>query len=156
MPGKGGQFTDQETKFVGLCADLGDPVRAAEQAGYARPSTSAVQLSFRPEVQAAVQAAVMAKLRVHGATIGLKTLIDISGDEKAPKAPRVQAAKALLDLNKEANASGGAGGSLSDMTRAELDEARAKAIAYLHSFDAPPVLDLVAEAPAEPGPGLFD
>jgi hypothetical protein len=157
MPVKGGQFTQQEADFIGRCADLGDPVKAAELAGYARPSTSAVQLSHRPEIQAAVQAATLAKLRVHGASLGVKTLIDIAGDEKAPKAPRVQAAKALLDLNREANASAGSGGSLSDMTRAELDEARALAIAYLQSLDRPPVLDLVASpVPDEAGPGLFD
>lgn len=156
MPKQGGQFTDQETAFVGYCADLADPVKAAELAGYARPSTSAVQLSYRPEVQAAVHAAAVAKLRVHGMAVGVKTLIDIASDEKAPKAPRVQAASKLVEMNREANASA-AGGALSDMTRAELDEARAKAIAYLRSFDAPPVLDLAAEPAAiEAGPGLFD
>lgn len=152
MPVKGGQFTTQETEFVGLCADLGDPVKAASQAGYSRPDIAATRLSHRPEVQAAVQAATLAKLRVHGMSVGVKTLIDIAGDEKAPKAPRVQAASKLVELNREANASG-VGAALSDMSRAELDEARAKALAYLKALDAgPPVLDLEAQ----PTPGLFD
>lgn len=152
MPIKGGQFTVQETDFIALCAEIGDPTRAAERAGYARPGDAATRLSHRPEVQAAVQAATLAKLRVHGMTIGVKTLIDIAGDEKAPKAPRVQAASKLVELNREANASG-VGGALSEMSRAQLDEARAKALAYLQALDAgPPVLDLAAE----PAPGLFD
>jgi hypothetical protein len=153
MPTKGGQLTIQETDFVRLCADLGDPTKAAELAGYTRPGETATRMSHRAEVQAAVQAATLAKLRVHGMTIGVKTLIDIAGDEKAPKAPRVQAASKLVELNREANA-GGSGSALSEMSRAELDEARARALAYLRSLDAPPVLDLAAEP--EPTPGLFD
>jgi phage terminase small subunit len=154
VPVKGGQFTVQELEFIGFCADTGNAVRAAELAGYSRPDIAATRLSYRPEVQAAIRAKVSARVAVEGAPAALACLISIVRDENAPKAPRVQASKVLLDLDREQSGAAGSGGALSEMSRAQLDEAREKAIAYIRSLDAPPVLDLVAEP--EPAPGLFD
>lgn len=157
MPAKGGLFTDQELEFIDRCAMTGDPRDAATAVGYSRPDIAATRLTHRPEVQAAIRAKKNARIAAEGAPAALACLISIVRDEASPKAPRVQAAKVLLDLDREVGGAGGAGGSLADMTRAELDEARAKAIAYLQTFEAPPVLDLVASpVPDEAGPGLFD
>jgi hypothetical protein len=162
MPEKGGRLTEQETAFIAEMTRVGDPVKAAELAGYAHPRQAAHKLNARPEIVRAVWEATELVLRGEGAAVGVGTLIEIARDEKAPKNARVAAAGHLVKLNGYGEAIGASGSAkpLSEMTRAELAEARARAVLYLDELQRGGTT-IEGEAVALPAPdvssgGLFD
>ncbi|RUP22320.1 hypothetical protein [Methylobacterium sp.] len=154
MPDLKGRMTPQETAFVEAMVRTGDALYSATVAGYAQPASAASKALKRPDIVAAVQTAVRLRVQGEGAAVAAQTLIEIASDATAPKAPRVAAARALAEMTHLGGLEGaGLEKPLSEMTRAELVEARQRAVAYLAELDAP-VLDAVAvEAPAG---GLFD
>jgi hypothetical protein len=162
MPDKSGRFTDQERAFVEAMAALGDPVRAATDAGYAHPSTLGPRLMKRPEIVRAVWEATELVLRGEGAAVGVRTLIRIASNEKAPFNAQVAAAGHLVKLNGYGEAIGAQAGAkaLSEMTRAELADARARAMVLLAELESG-ARTIDGEAVALPAPdvssgGLFD
>lgn len=115
----------------------------------------------------AIRAAAIHRVRTEGAEVAARTLIEISGDRTAPKNARVAAARTLAEMTQLGGVDAvGLDKPLSEMTRAELADARARAVAYLAELDAPTIegeaIDVSEElliahpsVPAEAG-GLFD
>ncbi|MCJ2064403.1 hypothetical protein MKK63_17015 [Methylobacterium sp. J-088] len=88
----------------------------------------------------AVRAAAIHRIRTEGAEVAARTLIEISGDRTAPKNARVAAARTLAEMTQLGGGDAiGLDKPLSEMTRAELAEARARAVAYLAELDAPTI-----------------
>jgi hypothetical protein len=123
--------------------ERGDPVKCAREAGYSHPSQRAYDLMKRPDVVAAIHSTIQGKMQTEGASVAFRVLVEIANDEKAPKAPRVAAARTLAEMS---GLSAGAGaGALdkppSEMSRAELIEARERALAVLASLEAPRMIE---------------
>ena len=155
MPLKSGALTPQERTFVGHMVRVNDATAAATYAGYAQPSSHGGTLMRRPAIIAEVQAAVSQRLRTEGASVGVGVLIEIARDEKAPKNARVMAAAHLVKMSGTGAGERGAEEKpFSEMTRAELAEARERAIAYLAELEAPVIEGEVIASP--PTGGLFD
>ncbi|WCS26732.1 hypothetical protein LOK46_07880 [Methylobacterium sp. NMS14P] len=88
----------------------------------------------------AMRAAAIHRVRTEGAEVAARTLIEISGDRTAPKNARVAAARTLAEMTHLGGVDAiGLDKPLSEMTRAELAEARARAVAYLAELDAPTI-----------------
>ncbi len=88
----------------------------------------------------AVRAAAIHRVRTEGAEVAARTLIEISGDPTAPKNARVAASRTLAEMTQLGGIDAiGLDKPLSEMTRAELAEARARAVAYLAELDAPTI-----------------
>jgi hypothetical protein len=154
MPDKHGRFSQQEAAFIDFMVSSSDPVYAAEKAGYGSPKQRASDLCKRPEVQAAVRAAVLARVNTEGVSVAAGTLISIAKDETAPKNSRVAAARALAEMTHLGGIDGlGVDKPLSEMTRLELSEARDRAVAYLAELERPTLELTAAEVLAG---GLFD
>ncbi|MCE4226752.1 hypothetical protein HCU64_23710 [Methylobacterium sp. C25] len=136
MPLKSGRLTSQESAFVGHMVRINDPTAAAQLAGYRQPSNRGGDLMRRPAVVAEVQARVTHRLRTEGYEVGVGTLIEIAGDKAAPKAPRVMAAKALVELSAGTEQDGQAK-PLHEMSRSELQQAAEDAKQYLAELEAP-------------------
>lgn len=131
-----------------------DPIYSATVAGYSSPAKRVSDLMKRPEIAAAIHAQARARIVAEGSAVAGKVLIEIAMDEAAPKAPRVAAARALAEMTHLGGIEGsGLDKPLSEMSRAELVEARQRAVAFLAELDAP-VIEAVALAPPEGG--LFD
>lgn len=157
MPDIKGRMTAQEHEFIAAMVRSGDPLYSAEQAGYAQPASAASKALRRPEIVAAIHAQARARVQGEGAAVAARVLIEIANDDTAPKAPRVAAARTLAEMTQLGGA--GAGGldkPLSEMTRAELVEARQRAVAYLAELDAPVIEATALPAPEPAEGGLFD
>jgi phage terminase small subunit len=154
VPDLKGRMTPQESAFVEAMVRTGDAVYSATVAGYAQPPSAASKALKRPDIVAAIQTAVRLRVQGEGAAVARTVLVEIALDKTAPKAPRVAAARALAEMTHLGGVEGaGLDKPLSEMSRAELVEARQRAIAYLAELDAP-VLE-AAPLPAPDG-GLFD
>lgn len=154
MPDIKGRMTAQEVEFVEAMVRTADPLYSATVAGYAQPASAASKAMRRPEIAAAIHAQARARIVAEGSAVAGKVLIEIAMDATAPKAPRVAAARALAEMTHLGGIEGnGLDKPLSEMSRAELVEARQRAVAFLADLDAP-----VIEAVALPAPegGLFD
>lgn len=150
MPLKSGRLTPQERTFVDHMARFNDRTEAARLAGYRQPSSRGGDLMRRPAVVAEVQERVTHRLRTEGYEVGVGTLIEIASDSAAPKAPRVMAAKALVELSGGLE-QGGQAKDLHEMSRAELQQAAEDAKRYLAELEAPMIEgEVVSEG------GVFD
>lgn len=150
MPDVKGRLTSREQVFVQEMIATNDPMRAAREAGYAAPRVEAHRLLKRPDIVALVQAEVTAILRTSGASIGVKTLMDIAGDAKYPAGARVMAGRELVKLS-------GIGIDLPDdekspdqMSRAELEAAARSIRSKLAD------LDNVIDVEPTPKSSVFD
>lgn len=85
---------DSYRKFV-ICVSRGMTNEAASSEAGFSPSTGS-QLVRRPEIMAAIHQEVARLIRVEGAPVAFKVLLDIAKDVTAPKGVRVDAAKTLL------------------------------------------------------------
>ena len=157
MPDNKGRLTHQETEFVAAMVRSADPIYSATVAGYAQPASAASKALRRPDIASAITSAVRARVQTEGAAVAAKTLIEVATDATAPKAPRVAAAKALADMVHLGGIEGaGLDKPLSEMSRAELVEARQRAVAYLAELDAPVIEAVALPAPEPVEGGLFD
>lgn len=154
MPDLKGRMTHQETAFVEAMVRTGDALYSATVAGYAQPASAASKALKRPDIVAAINSAVRLRVQSEGAAVAASVLVEIALDKTAPKAPRVAAARALGEMTHLGGLEGaGLDKPLSEMSRAELVEARQRAVAYLAELDAPVIEAKAVEAPAG---GLFD
>lgn len=157
MPDQSGRLTEQERSFIEHMIASADPVYSAEKAGYAHPRPSASKLVRRPEVVAAIREAVLVRLYSEGVPVAVNTLLEIARDEKAPKNPRIAAARTLAEMTRMGVIDGnGLDKPLSEMTRAELSAAKDRALAYLAELDAPVIEGQAIALPAPEPEGLFD
>ncbi|SFI05467.1 hypothetical protein SAMN02799642_00561 [Methylobacterium brachiatum] len=135
----------------------GDALYSATVAGYAQPASAASKVMRRPDIASAIQAQARARIQGEGSAVAAKVLIEIASDPTAPKAPRVAAATRLADMTQLGGLGpGGLDKPLSEMTRAELVEARQRAVAYLVELDAPVIEGTALPAPEPIVGGLFD
>src|SRR4051812_37181852 len=103
MPDKTGRRTPQETLWVGHMARTGDPVYAAEKAGYRSPAARASQNLAKPELMEDVAQETMREL-IAGGPIAARRLIGIVSNPKSTDANAIAAAKVILPYSAGAAA----------------------------------------------------
>lgn len=123
-----GVLTDKQALFVKAYVEVGgNALRAAEQAGYAEPRSSAHYLTRQPHVMAAIRAE-QSRFVLEGGAKALKWMVGALDDAKLPGAVRFQSAKWLAEAAGHGLAAQRAqlglpasDKPLSDMTLDELD-----------------------------------
>jgi hypothetical protein len=142
MAEKSRRLTPQERTFVERVAATGDATYSARAAGYAQPQRDAWRAMQRPEVQAEIVRAEMARLTNEALPAAVGCLISIVSNGSAPAGARVQAAKVIIDRTL-GDANAGNGKEPHEMTGEEL----ARAIAELERIAADRAKD-VSPAPS--------
>lgn len=119
-------FTDRQRAFVAAVVNGTPAVDAARLVGFVEPATAAAQLMAADNIADEVRALILRRVLFDGATVAVRTLIEVASDADAPKAARIAASNSLLDravitgVSVDPGAKG-AGKPLHALTRAELE-----------------------------------
>lgn len=157
MPKRNGKAALRETKWVAGMVATGDPVKAAQIAGYAAPDVSGAQNKRKPALMAAVLEAERQRLAETLLPLANELVESVLQDAKETTRNRLTAAKMVYDrssaLLTDAQAEGR---EAHEMTAHELREAIAKRRAALDALDDQ-VHDLAAsearDVTPDPAPG---
>lgn len=151
MPLKSGRKTAQEAAFIGFAALSGDPVYAAQRAGYAHPSARAFDKMGSPVIAEAVRKAQIARLNNDLLPKSLDLLERVILDDTEATRNRITAAQTVLKYSL-----GGKDGADDkdphEMTPAEL-QARIDTLRRAAADKARPVIE--GQAIEGPDPDVF-
>lgn len=155
-----GDLTSQQRKLVKAIVQNGGNVSAAGRtAGYASDSGPWEALKA-PSVRAAIKIEREKLVEIQGASLGIKTVMDIAGDDEAPKAVRLKAGMWLYELSHPkavAALPGASDKGLHEMTMDELQAFVKQGKATLEGIEqaAAKVID-IPHATVTPAPSSGD
>lgn len=150
MPDKTGRMTVQERAFVRHFADTGDPVYAAEKAGYAQPERRALEKLHSPVIAAATRRQQIERLNNELLPLAVDTLQSILTDAEATDRARLAATAQVLKATIGANVEASQGKEPHEMSSDELQQ-RIADLRREAAERAKPIIDV---EPAESG--VFD
>ncbi|MCW4115657.1 hypothetical protein NPA31_011850 [Aurantimonas sp. MSK8Z-1] len=155
MPDKKGRFTPREQAFVAAWVPSGDPVYAAEKAGYAHPRQAASQNANNPAIAEEYRRRVQHEMSCEVLPLAVRRHKDILNDKKAPYGALNKAIELVYRFTLGAVGDEAAVKELHQLTGEELHRAIAQLEVYRGEVArrATPVIE---HEPAERGPDVDD